>query len=683
MIGDLHQLPPVVKNTEWQLLQPYYDSPYFFSSTALGRTELIPIELKHVFRQSDPQFIELLNCVRNNRLDPPTLQRINSRHIPDFSPRDGDGYITLCTHNSGADAINHTKLKSLPGKSRFFDAELGGDFPEFAYPTAAGLELKIGAQVMFVRNDMSAEKRYFNGRIGKITGMWGDTIEVRCPEDSDKITVEKTTWENIEYTVDSKTAEISQKVIGTFSQYPLKLAWAITIHKSQGLTFDKAIIDARAAFAHGQVYVALSRCRNFEGMVLSSPLTPLAVKTDPAIRRFVAEAENNTPSPEKVAAAKSLYQQQLMLECFSFERLDWLLGRLTGLLRGNAGVIQVAGKDDILNIRQRTTAEICAVGEKFKRQLQGMFADARQPAEDSAIRERLCKASGYFQEKFAVILCPYLETFSAETDNKDLRKKINDTVKQLREQTAVKLAAVRSLQDGFSTERYLRALSVAAIDAGEIKPKAETILYSEADVGHPELFDNLREWRKHKATGEGVPPFQILHQKTLVQIAIHLPDAISALKKIKGIGPRLAEKYGQELTAMVAEYRRKHRIEKVSLPEPAAIMAETAPKAESKVKEDTKKVSLQLFEQGLSLSEIAARRQLAVATIEGHLAYFVSRGELNIDRLLTNEKRQTITQKIADMPGNSLKELKTALGDECSYGEIKLVLAHLKHLEHP
>ena len=560
MIGDLHQLAPVVKKEEWQILQKYYDSPYFFSSTALGRSELIPIELKHIYRQSDPRFIELLNRVRDNQLDPPTLKQLNSRHIPNFSPRDGQGYITLCTHNSSADAINDAQLKALPRKSRRFDADVEGDFPEHAYPTAAILEVKPGAQVMFIRNDMTAEKSYFNGKIGEITRMSGATIEVRCPGDPGTITVEKITWENIEYTVDAKTAEISQRVIGTFRQYPLKLAWAITIHKSQGLTFDKAIIDAQAAFAHGQVYVALSRCRTFEGMVLSSPLTSFAVKADPTVQRFVTETANNRLTPETLAAAKSLYQQNLLLECFSFERVRWLLGRLRALLRGNAEVIQTSGGGDIVEVQQRATAEICDVGEKFKRQLQGMFTEGNPPAADPAILERLAKSTVYFQEKFAEILSPYLDNVAVETDNKEIRKKILDAVKQLREETAVKLAGVLSCRNGFSPGPYLRALSAAAIEAGPSKPKAGSITYSQADVGHPELFETLREWRKQKAAEEGLAPYQVMHQRTLVQIAVHLPETIAALKKIKGIGKRLAAKYGPELAALVADYRRKHQI---------------------------------------------------------------------------------------------------------------------------
>ena len=685
MIGDLHQLSPVVKQAEWQILQEHYASPYFFSSTALGRSEFLPIELKHIYRQSDQHFIELLNRVRDNTLDPPALNRLNSRHIPDFSPRDGEGYITLCTHNRSADAINDARLEKLTGKKRRFNAGMEGDFPEHAYPTAATLELKTGAQVMFIRNDMTPEKAYFNGKIGEVTRMSDDTIEVRCPGDPGTIAVEKTIWENMEYTVDPKTAEISQKVIGTFRQYPLKLAWAITIHKSQGLTFDKAIIDAQAAFAHGQVYVALSRCRTFEGIVLSSPLTQVAVKTDPTVQHFTSQVTTSWTSSKILTAAKNRYQQQLLLECFSFERLRWLLGRLTMLLRRNAEVIQVSGEGDILDIQKRATAEICTIGENFKRQLQGMFSNCGQPAGDPAILERLQKASVYFQEKFTVILTSYLENIAVETDNKEIRKQINNTVKQLKEETEVKLAGVLSCQEGFSPARYLRALSAAAIEATQTgtqrATKARTVMYSEKDVGHPELFEHLRQWRTRQAAEEGVAHFQVLHQKTLVQIAVHLPDSIADLKKIKGIGPHLAEKYGRALTDMVADYRREHGIERVLLPEATDSAPPEETKAKPAVKGDSKKISLDLLKRGLTIPQIAARRQLSVATIEGHIASFVSTGELEIGRVLADETCQSIAEKIAGMQGKSLKEMKTILGDNYSYGEIRLVLAHLKHPE--
>ncbi|MDR3631697.1 MAG: AAA family ATPase, partial [Desulfocapsaceae bacterium] len=265
MIGDLLQLSPVVKEAEWQILRQYYPSMYFFDSNALRQTELIPIELKHIYRQSDPRFIALLNRVRDRNIDEATLQELNKRYIDNFSPQEDEGFITLCTHNSSADTINLARLQAVQQNAHHLQAAVEGTFPEHIYPTPALLELKVGAQVMFVRNDPSPEKRYFNGKIGKITGITDKHICVRCPKDTQEIEVEPTIWENIEYTLDPDSLEIRQNTIGSFLQFPLKPAWAITIHKSQGLTFEKAVIDAGAAFTHGQVYVALSRCKTFEG----------------------------------------------------------------------------------------------------------------------------------------------------------------------------------------------------------------------------------------------------------------------------------------------------------------------------------------------------------------------------------------------------------------------------------
>jgi ATP-dependent exoDNAse (exonuclease V) alpha subunit len=253
MIGDLHQLSPVARQTDWQLLQEHYESVYFFSSKALARTEFVTIELKHIYRQADAGFIKILNQVRDNRLDQAGINELNRRYIPNFAPEEEEGYITLTTHNHSAEHINQIKLKKLPAKERAFQAEITGDFPEHIYPTAADLRLKEGAQVMFIRNDASPDKLYYNGKIGKITKISSQGISIKCRGEQQEIVVEPLTWENINYTVDDKTKEITEKIIGEFNQYPLKLAWAITIHKSQGLTFDKAVIDAEAAFAHGQV----------------------------------------------------------------------------------------------------------------------------------------------------------------------------------------------------------------------------------------------------------------------------------------------------------------------------------------------------------------------------------------------------------------------------------------------
>ena len=683
MIGDLLQLSPVIKEEQWRILQPFYASPYFFNSTALCHTELIPIELKHIYRQSDKQFIRLLNRVRDNHLDSITLQQLNKRCIRNFMPHENEGYITLCTHNKSADAINALRLQSLPGKSYLFKAELEGDFPRHVYPTAAALELKVGAQVMFIRNDASSEKRYFNGKIGKITKITNDSVKVRCPEDFESIEVEKVAWENIEYAVNPETAEISEKTIGTFKQYPLKLAWAITIHKSQGLTFDKVIIDAKAAFAYGQVYVALSRCRTLEGMVLSSPLSMQTVKTDTTVHRFLKETQLNAPSQATLEAAKIRYQQQLLLECFSFEELKFIMGRLTILITKNNGRVQVVGQGHIANVHQKVLAEICTVGEKFKRQLQRLFKENWKPATDPVVLERLAKASTYFQEKINAALIPFLRNIQIHTDNQEILKKVKETLRQLKKVTFVKQAAVKSCQDGFSPSRYTRAILRVEIDfeSSDQSPKSNSVTYSEADVDHLELFLALKKWRKEKAAEEGIAAFQVLHQKTLVQIAVHLPDTLLALKEVRGIGKRLAARYGQELVAMVSEYRLKHRIKAVVLPEPSSVQEKGTNRADLSQKTDTKKISRELFEKGLTIPQIAAKRGLVVSTIEGHLAFFIERGELAISAVILEEKRKAIEEEIAAWDGNSLKILKESLGNNYSYGEIKLVLAHLKHLK--
>ncbi len=684
LIGDLQQLSPVVKDAEWRLLQPYYDSPYFFSSNVLRQTELIAIELQHIYRQADQKFIDLLNRVRDNSLDAETLQQLNRRHVEGFIDHENKGYITLCTHNSRADAINEARLTGLPQKTHRFAAEIEGEFPQHSYPTAEILELKTAAQVMFMRNDPSPEKRFFNGKIGKITAIAGKKISIKCPDDDEEIDVEPVTWENIEYALNEETLEISESKIGAFIQYPLKLAWAITIHKSQGLTFDRAIIDAQAAFAHGQVYVALSRCRTLEGMVLSSPLAARAVKTDAAVRRFVEQAGENVPTVAQLSAAKIRYQQRLLLECFDFQRLQGLLGRLISTVERSGELVRIEGAGNLRDLQTKTVNEICNVGANFRRQLQGMFNEHSLPAKDAAIDERLRKASAYFAEKFATGIGEMVAFFTVETDNKEIRKKAKDLCKWLLEETAVKRAAVGCCAAGFSSAEYLRAVASAAIDAKPQKEKALTPIYSEADVGHPELFQALKDWRSRTAKEENVPHYQVMHQKTLIQVAVNLPDSLPALTKLKGIGEKLAERYGEELVALVVEYRAKNNIQAVFLPTKAA--AESAdqkepgqPKEPKGPKVPTRLLTLELFNQGLTIPQIAEKRGFVFTTIESHLAQCLEQGEIAIDRLLTPEKRQSLEQIILPLEDKQLGKVKEMVGEAYSYGEIKYALAHLRH----
>jgi hypothetical protein len=679
-IGDLYQLPPVVKGNDWQLLSNYYESPYFFSSRAMQKSELVCIELQHIYRQADNRFIELLNQVRNNHLPAGTLDTLNRRYQEDIAtdPQKTKGYITLCTHNNRVDSINSTRLGELRTETKVFKADVEGEFPEYSYPTAASLELKVGAQVMFVRNDISPEKLYFNGKIGKVTRISPGKINVKCPEDAQEITVEPSTWENMEYSVDPETQDIVENKVGSFNQIPLKLAWAITIHKSQGLTFDKAIIDAEAAFAHGQVYVALSRCRSLDGLILSSLLSPKAVRIDSVILQFVNGYTADPVNSDRLNLDKIRYEQELLLDCFDFSQLQGLLSRMATTLQQNSALITVSGGDyDVL--RGMTVNEICRVGTNFRRQLSGYFDGATLPSTSAVILERLNKASQYFQEKIIQILEGRLLELDFGTDNKEIRKKIKNLIDRLQVEAVVKKAGIASCEDGFSTSRYLRAVSSAEIQAIPQKKKAaQTTTYSEADVEHPELFHQLKQWRTDTSKKQNLAPFQVLHQKTLVQIAALLPDTLEKLGRTRGIGPKLLERYGEDLIGIVRTYRENNNITVVAPPEKKQLETEPGTTGEQNEKTDSKQQSLDLLKQGLSPVQIAEKRGLAVSTIEGHLTHFVATGALPIGNIVDNEKRSSIELLLNGSPEKKLGELKRELGPGYSYGEIKLVMAHLK-----
>ena len=302
MIGDLQQLPPIAHGGEDDLLRQYYKTLYFFSSTALKSMKYSCIELKTVYRQTDGHFINILNHARECTLTNQDISDLNTRYIPDFSPRPEDGYIRLMTHNRQVDYINATEMAKLDSHPFTFEAAVTGTFPEESYPTANSLTLKKGAQVMFIKND--PERRFINGTLGEIRSIDKNCIAVRLAESGKTIEVEPMEWQNIRYQFDDETKEISSKQIGRFKQYPLKAAWAITVHKSQGLTFDKAIIDVHAAFSPGQAYVALSRCRTLEGLVLSSPVSASVFMKDKAVDAYM----NYIYCPVQELAFSSCYE---------------------------------------------------------------------------------------------------------------------------------------------------------------------------------------------------------------------------------------------------------------------------------------------------------------------------------------------------------------------------------------
>lgn len=302
MIGDLQQLPPIAHGGEDELLRQYYKTLYFFSSAALKSMKYSCIELKNVYRQTDRHFIDILNHARDCTLTSQDISDLNARYVPGFSPKPEDGYIRLMTHNRQVDYVNETELEKLDSKPYTFVAAVTGTFPEESYPTADSLTLKKGAQVMFIKND--PERRFINGTLGEVKSIDKNSIAVRLAESGTVIDVEPMEWQNIRYQFDEESKEISSKQIGRFKQYPLKAAWAITVHKSQGLTFDKAIIDVHAAFSPGQAYVALSRCRTLDGLVLSSPVSASVFMRDNAVDAYM----NYISRPIEELAFSSCYE---------------------------------------------------------------------------------------------------------------------------------------------------------------------------------------------------------------------------------------------------------------------------------------------------------------------------------------------------------------------------------------
>ena len=471
MIGDIHQLAPVAKEEEWALLHDYYKSVYFFDSHVLTKTPYCCIELEHIYRQEDRQFIDILNKVRNNCLDSDSLRILNSHYLPDFEPDDDAGYITLMTHNRQVDEINESKLNALKTKLLKFTAKVFGNFPESSYPTKFELELKIGAQVMFVKNDPSPEKAYFNGKIGRIIGYdEDDGLQVKC--DDEVIEVQPVTWSNFEYSINEETKEIEEKEVGSFTQIPLKLAWAITIHKSQGLTFEKLILDASLAFAHGQVYVALSRCTSLEGLVLKAKLSQSGLFNDLTINQFVAALPSREPNEEQFEYNKKLYETQILFELVDFIDVESDLNGLRKVVFAHKRSFEDELKEKISSKGQKFHEEVVEVAEKFKRQIGGILRDNFQIDNNLQLQERIKKGCAYFLDKLAEL--DEIVELTVEIDNKEVKASFKSAFELLKSDVFVKRACLVSCMTGFDMKKYLKTKNKKIVEAEERGKKKET-----------------------------------------------------------------------------------------------------------------------------------------------------------------------------------------------------------------
>jgi uncharacterized protein YpbB len=398
-IGDMLQLPPVVKDEEWSTLKTFYNSIYFFDAQVLQKNPPVYIELDKIYRQADDRFVALLNHLRNNELTAADYDLLNTYFKAGFKPSPTEGYITLTTHNYKATDLNRTFLSTLQGKSFFFEANIEGDFSEYAYPIEKTLELKIGAQVMFVKNDNTGSQRFFNGKIGHVSKIDKDTIEVKFTDGSPSVAVTPYSWENIKYKLNEATTEIEETVAGTFKQYPLKLAWAITVHKSQGLTFEKAIIDIGDAFAPGQVYVALSRLRSLNGLVLTSSLHVNSIQSDSKIHSYSKTQAEQQNLQELLTNETYSFLKEYVIKSFEFGAFIRRIEEHTDsyVKAENKSVKQKY--HSWAKEFEKELKEIKPTADKFKQQIIHII-DAKEEGHLDYLRQRVTAAATYFSPLF-------------------------------------------------------------------------------------------------------------------------------------------------------------------------------------------------------------------------------------------------------------------------------------------
>ena len=465
MVGDLQQLTPVVTPEDEIILKPYYDTPYFFGSKALQQIDYVTIQLEKVYRQEDDVFLDVLNHIREAHPSAEDLAILNKRYNPQFIPKSGDGYIRLTTHNYLADHYNDNELAKLTTVSYTYQAKIEGNFPEYSYPTNESLTLKQRAQVMFVKNDPSGNHRYYNGRIGEIVEISDSRVCVLCPGDDEAIEVEPLTWENAQYQLNPETREIETKVQGKFHQLPLRLAWAITIHKSQGLTFDRVIIDANLSFAPGQVYVALSRCKTLEGIVLSAPVEPHAIISDQRVDSYISRQEEEAhKSIEQLPLLKEEYHRFLLLELFDFHNLFYKEEHLVRLMTE----FFYHSHTDITEFHKRVLDklknQIMTISDKW---LQKICQLSVEQMHQDDFMERVKRSAAYFEESIRDCFTNSLElAASIKTNNKQAMSRFGDSLMETRQAVlSRRYLLARIAEQGFSITAYLHEKQYSLLDA--------------------------------------------------------------------------------------------------------------------------------------------------------------------------------------------------------------------------
>ena len=645
-IGDLQQLPPVVRDEDWALMQKHYSTPFFFSSKALQESSYVTIELKKIYRQADEKFISILNEVRNNHLSMESLNELNKHYLPEYEPKEGEIFLT--THNKIADAFNEKKLNELEEESNIYNAIIKDRFPESMYPVDESLELKIGAQVMFTRNNREAN--YYNGKIGTIIDLSEHKITIKCKEDAFPIVAERETWENTEIKIDKESKDQYEEVVGSFSQFPLRLAWAITIHKSQGLTFDRAIIDAIASFSHGQVYVALSRCKSLDGMVLKSPIKLESIITDLNVTRYMQyEGERAANIEEALPQLQKRYMIVLLNEMFDFTDIHQIFGRVFNMAQiGNPLHNLMPKLCDLVSAEYKSlTSEIVDVANKFRNQYTALVDAASNIYTDEHLQQRIKAAVGYFLGKLADIdIDIYNEDI--ELDNRSVEDAYNAQTAEFVKLVRIKTALLSAFKEQpFTTTSFLEARAKATLDIemGKLERTKADMTVAGVD---PVLQHRLTIWRSDKA--DGGPLAYVMSMKTLQEIAARLPKSTEDMKTIPGLGTKRITKYGDEIVKIVRQFIADKRDDKLTDEEKELMTKASSKKTKSSKSSkssepDTYQKTLILFKEGKSIQEIVDERALSLGTIENHLTKLVYNCELKAEDVI-NESHLNMIDKI-------------------------------------
>ena len=666
-IGDLQQLPPVVRDEDWALMQKHYSTPFFFSSKALQESSYVTIELKKIYRQADEKFISILNEVRNNHLSMESLNELNKHYLPEYEPKEGEIFLT--THNKIADAFNEKKLNELEEESNIYNAIIKDRFPESMYPVDESLELKIGAQVMFTRNNREAN--YYNGKIGTIIDLSEHKITIKCKEDAFPIVAERETWENTEIKIDKESKDQYEEVVGSFSQFPLRLAWAITIHKSQGLTFDRAIIDAIASFSHGQVYVALSRCKSLDGMVLKSPIKLESIITDLNVTRYMQyEGERAANIEEALPQLQKRYMIVLLNEMFDFTDIHQIFGRVFNMAQiGNPLHNLMPKLCDLVSAEYKSlTSEIVDVANKFRNQYTALVDAASNIYTDEHLQQRIKAAVGYFLGKLADIdIDIYNEDI--ELDNRSVEDAYNAQTAEFVKLVRIKTALLSAFKEQpFTTTSFLEARAKATLDIemGKLERTKADMTVAGVD---PVLQHRLTIWRSDKA--DGGPLAYVMSMKTLQEIAARLPKSTEDMKTIPGLGTKRITKYGDEIVKIVRQFIADKRDDKLTDEEKELMTKASSKKTKSSKSSkssepDTYQKTLILFKEGKSIQEIVDERALSLGTIENHLTKLVYNCELKAEDVIDESQLNMIDKVLSKKTEISIHDLRKEIKERVS-----------------